>query len=717
MFDGLQARVLEKGQMGFATSEIKALMREAQIFYHQDEKPRAHLFLKEAEDKLAFTLKSVSDALAAKIVRLEEDIAAKKAAEYPTKEFELRLEKIKTYLKQEDFLKARESISSIEEGLSTLTKAISADWQLKVSDLRRDVNYKRSIGYTLDEIPGMVGEIVEYLENGDLENLEKTYAEVTETLATLKSPAGFEADWNDFQKKMNAKIAQGYKLTELNDLSLQIKTAIEAKDFKAARLFLEQAKKTLAGLKDQQPPAVQVISFSETEDLIAVEGYASDNVKIKDVAVNNSIVKLASDGKFVFRTIPHPLVKSISIVAVDLEGNVSAPVNLPIGVQGEDVNAQAEVKDASIEYSEDALIVKGKYVPGGKIKVGTLEAVCDDQGQFAVSIRPEQIKAGETISVAGMVSEDSATAETVLKIEDRWGPRMAITKESYDNSFVPSLNLDPLSYSENKATVSGQVVLAQMANIEGRVWDLGGEMASLEAENVDIDIREDGSFVASLTFDRSRKDPMVKIIAKDKSGNASETQVALDAVWSWPQLLVNDVRTFQKTLGKFSKEVTLTADMTDIAIVLDDDKGQAIVSQRLPVAAVLPPELEIQDVRYEGAKVLISGRTTADGTVSEKGKTLFAEDIAVTKDAIFTLTADYPAVDQEIILVAANIEGRLSEEVKVIVGPPKDTKAPVIYLSSPQKDKKGAIISGSVEDSSGLESLTVQGVDVNVDER
>ncbi|MBN1869550.1 MAG: FecR domain-containing protein [Candidatus Omnitrophica bacterium] len=712
--EDVERRVLEKGQQGFVTAENRALLRQARMFYELGEKPRAYLFLKEADDKLSLVLKNVSDAFTAKVARLEKEIAAKKAANYPTKEFELRLEKVKAYIKEENFLKGREALASIEEGLAAITKSVSADWQLKIADLKRNVNYKRTIGYVLDEIPGLIGEIEDYQAQGDLANLELTYNEAIDDLAKLKLPNGFEANWKEFLKQIDIKTGQGYNLKTVKDLSAQVQTAMDAGDIKSARTFLVQAKKTLDELKDQEPPKVQVISFSETEDAIKIEGYASDNTKIKNVSVNNSIVELTEEGKFQFNTIPHPSLKKLSLLATDIEGNISAPIVLALTGKGRTIDSQAALSNVTVEYAENALIVKGAFVPGGQVKIGDIETVCNADGQFTVKIKLDRNKSKDSIAAAGILSDDKTTEETILTIEDKWTPRIEITKVSYDSNIVPALNIEPLAYNENKLSVSGQVVLTQMANIEGRAFDLGGEIESLKIEGTDVDVRADGVFNASLTIDRSRKDPNVKLTAKDKSGNIAEAQVALDPTWNWPSLRVNDARTFQKSLGKFSKEIPLTADTTDIAIVLVNDNGETIVSKRLPVAAVLPPELEIQDIRYVGEKIIISGTSNADGTVSEKNKTLFKEDVQVTKGDVFSLGADYPPVDQEVILVAANIEGKLSEEVKVVVGPPRDNKAPILYLSAPEKDKKGMIVKGFVEDSSEIARLTVGGVAVEV---
>ncbi len=317
-------------------------------------------------------------------------------------------------------------------------------------------------------------------------------------------------------------------------------------------------------------------------------------------------------------------------------------------------------------------------------------------------IHPDPKEAMDTITVTGIQSGGALTEETVVAIEDKWAPEINIKEVTFNNSFVPTLKVDPLDYKENRLVVSGQVSIMQMAEVKGSISDLGGGIESLIVDGRDIEIREDGGFSASLTIDPARKDLTVKLVGKDKAGNTAETKMALDAVLDLPSVKINTAKTFLSSSGQFSRELIITEDVNDVAVVLEDSKGQVLISKRMPVAAVLPPELEIQDIRYEGKKVLISGRTTADATVSDKNKTLFTEDIEVTKNTVFTLSADYPDTVQEVVFVATNIEGKISEEVRMAIGLPNDTKAPVLYISSPQENNNMITIKGFVDDDSGV---------------
>ncbi|MCK5082539.1 MAG: hypothetical protein KAR31_06495, partial [Candidatus Omnitrophica bacterium] len=338
----------------------------------------------------------------------------------------------------------------------------------------------------------------------------------------------------------------------------------------------------------------------------------------------------------------------------------------------------------------------------------------DSKGNFAVMVHPDPKEAIETVTVTGIQSGGVLTEETVVTIEDKWAPEINIKEVSFNNNFVPTLKVDPLDYKEDKLVVSGQVSIMQMANVGGSVSDLGGGIESLTVDGRDVEIREDGTFNASLTIDPSRKDLTVKLVAKDGAGNIFETKTALDIVWNLPSVKVNTSKTFLSSSGQFSREMVITEDVNDVVVVLEDGEGQAVVSKRMPVAAVLPPELEIQDIRYEGPNVYILGRTTSDATVSDKNKTLFTEDIEAIKNTVFTLSANYPNAVQEVILVATNIEGKTSEEVRMAIGPPNDTKAPVLYISSPQENNNKIMIKGFVDDDSGVKALKVDGTSVKI---
>ena len=712
-YEDIQRDVLEKERRGFVLSEIKSILRQSQVFYEQGDAPKAYQLLDEVKDKLSFVLKKVSDALKGKIDRLENDITLKKENAYSTKELELRLEKVKGLIKAEDFLKARDLVAVLEEGILILSKSVSAEWKLKINNLKRDVTYKRSIGYDLSQIYDLMGELEDYQAQGDLVKLELTFTQAQKDLKGLKLPAGFQTNWKEFIKAKKDKEAMGYSIKEVDDLNIKIENAVNKGDIKSARSFLNQAKKLLVEMKDQEPPKVQILAYKEEEGLITIEGYASDNTKIKNVSVNNSIIELSDDGRFIFNTVPAS-VNRLSVLARDIQGNISAPVNLEVeGVEaGSDI--QGEITGEHIEYSDNEIIVKGKFAPGGQVKVGEIEAVCNDKGRFAVMIRPDKDKAMDIVTVVGVKSGGVTTDEVTLTIEDKWVPEINIEKISFNDNFVPSLKIDPLEYRENKLLVSGEVGIMQMANLDGHVRDLGRGIESLKVDGRDVEVRKDGAFSVSLTIDPSRKDLTVKIIATDKANNMTEAKTALDAAWNLPAVKINTHKTFLNSSGKFSKEITITEDVDDVTVVLEDSKGQVIVSKRLPVAAVLPPELEIQDIRYEGPKVYISGRITSDAVVSEKNKTIFTEDLETTKNTVFTLSAEYPAVAQEVIFIATNIEGKTSQEVRLAVGPPNDTKAPVLYISSPVEDNKKIIIKGFVDDDSDVKEVTVHGTPVTV---
>ncbi len=347
--EDVQKDILEKEQQGFVLNEIKSTLRQSQVLYAGGDAPKAYRMLDQTRDKLSLALKTVSDALRAKIDGLQNDISLKKTEGYPTKELELRLEKIKVSVKEQNFLKVRELVASLEEGVLTLTKSLSAEWKLKISNLKRDVTYKRSIGYDLGEISDFIGQFEQYQAQGDLINLEAMFLKAEKAFAALKLPVGFDTNWKEFTKKKKAKEALGYDLKEINDLSGKIEGAVEKGDIKLARSFLNQAEKLLAEMKDQEPPKVQVLSFNEEDGFVTIEGYASDNTKVKSVSVNNSIVQLTDDGKFLFSTAPTSSVKKLFVLARDIQGNISAPVVLEVTSSAIADDVEGEISGTSAE--------------------------------------------------------------------------------------------------------------------------------------------------------------------------------------------------------------------------------------------------------------------------------------------------------------------------------------------------------------------------------
>ena len=94
-------------------------------------------------------------------------------------------------------------------------------------------------------------------------------------------------------------------------------------------------------------------------------------------------------------------------------------------------------------------------------------------------IDPRQDDLGGSIAVVGLKGGSPIGDPVELTIEDKWAPELVITKLSFNNNFAPALNTEPLEYQDNSVVVSGQVDLKQMVNIEGKVSDIGGEIATL----------------------------------------------------------------------------------------------------------------------------------------------------------------------------------------------------------------------------------------------
>jgi len=418
-YQHLQEVVLDKETKGFVLEEVKSLLRQSFVYYENNDLARAYTLLGEAEEKLELVLKELPENLKNKIAQLQQELNDKKAQGYKTDELELIFNEITRLIEEESFLRVQELVSEIETKILNLEKDIPADLEVKLVQLREEIEYKKSLGFDLTALLDNIQALEKYVEDADIENIEATYALLEDALAQLTVPAGFEADFNVFLEALKEKEDSGFDVKEVAVLKEKIDAAVEQGDINLARSFLEQAKTKLAEIVDSEPPNLQILIFEETADAISVEGFASDNVKLDNVKVNNSVVDVTGEGKFTFSTIPAVGLEKITIVAEDISGNISPAINLDITVEAVDAGHKGEIQGASIEYVENAFIVKGTFIPGGKVTVGTDEALCDGEGHFAATIDSAKEEFSTSIAIVGTNGDGTTSPEVVLSVEDK----------------------------------------------------------------------------------------------------------------------------------------------------------------------------------------------------------------------------------------------------------------------------------------------------------
>ena len=704
-YEEIQRLVLEKESKGFSMDEIKSILRQSFIHYESSNLAKSFQLLDEAKDKLQLVLKKVSDSLQQRIDKITEEIETKKEEGYQTEEVELHLEEIKKLLEAEAFLKAQELLAAIGDNLLTLQKGIPADWEVKLNALAEEINYRKSLGYDLAGIYDLIQALEKHVDGADLLSIEEVYLKIVDALSILGLPAGFDADWQAFLKELSKKESQEFDLKEVNDLTEKIKAAIESGDINLARSFLEKAKEALEEIEDTEPPLVQILTFEETKESISIEGFASDNTQVKNVSVNSSLIELSEEGKFIYSTVPASDLKAVTIIAEDIAGNISPKITLELKVKVEAIDQKGEIVDAGIEYLEDSFLVKGKFLPGGKVEVGSHETFCNNEGNFVVTIDPTEEGLGEKTGIVGWNPDGTKTDEVALSVEDKWPPMIEIEKVYFTQNVSPTLQVDPLSYTETSVVVSGSVIFTIMANIEGTVSDLGGQVSLLKVSDREIDFDESGKFLSSFAI--SPEDISVKADAEDKAGNKSEENVTFDTEFKPPVLKINSKSAVLDSKGIFSQEIFLTKEIKEFIVELQDGEGNQITAKVLQVASILPPELEISDINYSEDKVTITGGTDPQTTVQDKDNSFFTDPFTTSDDGMFTLSANIPRDALEVLLIATNIEGKTSEEVVVKIDPPKDEEPPKLYLSYPRYENKSIFVEGSVEDNFRVASLTI----------
>ncbi|MFC1510551.1 FecR domain-containing protein, partial [Candidatus Omnitrophota bacterium] len=710
-YEELQVLILEKESKGFSLDEIKMLLRQSYVYYEAGDLSKATQLLQEAEENLQLALKDVSDALQQRIADIAIEVALKQEEGFNVDSLRNMLEEVQKLIAVEAFIEVQALVTDLEEAVLNLVKELSADWEVKLHALEEEIKYREGRGYELTGIADLLLSLEDFVNAADVVNIELIYNEIMAALEALGLPPGFEADWQDFQTSLEEKQALGFELKEITDLTDKIQVAIDDEDIALARKLLEKAKELLNTLEDAEPPTIQILTFEEAPELIRVEGFVDDNTQVDNVTVNNSSVELTEEGKFNYETIPNPGLTELQIVATDISGNVSPPIKLPITVVAVATSETGDVVDISVEYLESSFVVKGKFFPGAKVLIGDDEATCDGAGMFSVTLDPSVLVDG-SVSLVGVNPDGSNAAEVNVVVADNWAPQIEVEKVYFSETVAPTLQLNPLTYTETSAIVSGSVEFALMANVEGVVTDLGGVVSVVKVSERDVDLEADGRFLSS--FSLAQDQTSADVTAEDSAGNTAAQSVAFDAVFNPPIVHVLAEEADLNEEGVFSYEVGLTKEITEIVVELKDAEGNQITSEILPVSSILPPELDVTDVNYAQGFVTVTGVADPQVTVQDKNQALFTQSVEVAQDGQFTFSAPIPPAALDLILMATNIEGKVSEDVVVNIDPPTDDKAPSLFLSSPVFSGNTVTVSGTVEDDSGIASVRVNQEDVIV---
>lgn len=707
-YEKTEQALLQRAEMGFSVGEIKEILRESYIFYKNNDLARAYKLLGEADDQLALTSKELPVYLEDKVSELEAAVIAKKKDGYLTDDLELQIERIKKLFKSGSYIKAKIIIKNLENGLLSVTKKVPLDLELRISRLKEEVNYKKSLGFDLNTVQDSLGELENYEQKGDVKNLERICARIENSVKELKLPAGFGETWKQFLKEFDQKESLGFDVRGIKELKEGISSAIEKGDINLARSFLQRADNKLKEIKDVRPPVVQILSFSEDKGKINIEGLAADNARLKSVYINNNLVDFSAVGKFSYETVSSAMLNKVVIVAEDISGNRSPA--LEIAVKSKSAGLPGKIRPADLEYYSDSALLRVDFTAGGKIKAGGQEGFCDSKGKIRLRINPKAT-AGGNIVIEGW-NPDGTQAESVsLNTPDKWSPELEINRIYFSENIAPALNLNPLEYKANSIVISGKVEEKILVMIEGRVFDSLSGIKQLTIFNRPFEFGKEGDFTAS--FSVSLQDVLLPLHLEDCAGNIKDISVPLDIVKNSCRMTVNNKTVVLDSLGQFLQEVALSDDLKEMVVECIDSTGKILTSQRLLLAKNTAPDLEISSLIYTADKVTVSGKTDPGADVYDESGSLSAK---ASSRGVFSITAVRPDKSKEYVFKARPLAGIESKGVKIIFEPLIDKKPPRIFLSQPGFKGKKVVVEGFVEDDTSIESLTIQGQEVKLNQ-
>lgn len=704
-FEKLQTLTLEKEAQGFTVSEIKEILRMALTYYQNQDFAQGYKMLNVANDKLQLVLKDLPLYLEEKLNFIEKEILAKQQEGFDVQKLSNILDQARKLFASQSYFKLKELLEQAEAEKLTLKKIVSLEWQLKLSELEKDIEYKKSLGFDLISVYDDLRLLSQYVDASDLVGIEKIYEVIKNKLKDLGLPAGLAADWNKFLADLKEKEEQGYNVLDLKDLQNRILASFDKGDLNLARELLEKAKQKLLDLTDSQPPNIQIISFEQTPEQILVKGLATDNIKVKSILIDNSSVEFANNGEFTYQTVTSPLAEFITIVAIDSTGNLSPEIKLKIK-PGANLT-QGKLTDVVINYNKEELLISGGFIPAGKVTVNQLLLRCDAAGKFQAQLLPTIEVINQPIVVKAFDFNDAEVDQITLKVEDKIAPQIIINKVDFIDNLAPVLTVNPLVYQDDKVIISGIAQEQLMATVTGVVTDLGLGVDKLIARGSNVSFDTKGNFSFSFSLMATKPETNIVISAEDKTGNLAEINVPLDNVISAAIVLINDEEIPVDSKGEFSKLLPLTRQLKSVKIVAKDFQGNLSTAQEFPLANIFPPILEISSVVYTNDEVEISGQSSPEAEIEDKTKQLFAQPVKANASGLFNIKLPRPKQELVAVLVAYDLEKRLSSEVSLTIKPLIDVTPPRLYVSEPILNGNSLIVEGLVEDDTQIESLSI----------
>ncbi|MFC1621468.1 FecR domain-containing protein, partial [Candidatus Omnitrophota bacterium] len=715
----LMNEISEKAKLGFMVDECIELAKKAAIAYRNGAKAEAEALLLKARGMLFQSKRIIPQELLDSLAALKEEILAKKTEGFNLVELEELLSLIDRLLLDGKYIEAEQVLRDIKEKLPLLAKTIPKELAYLLKTFEEKLAKKEANGFDLTKLQNLMISIREAKESGDFEKLNTLLLEAIALLKELGPPEGLLNRLKEFKEKLEELKKSGLSSTEIESLATQIESALAKGDINQVRRLLDKIESLLLSLKDTEPPTLQVSDLGYTDTSVLVSGVCSDNVKVEEVIINGGLAILDDTGSFNKELLLVATLIEVIVSAKDSEGNESPEIIIAIPEEklsetSDDTDAIPELntRDVKLGYTEQGILVTGKTSPGAIVTAGDLNVTAEASGEFSISIEGSANLVENGLTLISQGANGNTSTEVKLNVEDKWLPELEVTDVQLYDNMPPSLNLEPLIYEDNRIGVKGNSIDAANITIQGNTLDVGLGVESLTISGQDVVLETGSLFKHTVLLTTELKSIDIEIL--DKAGNKNNLSRPVDLFLSPSLVIANGREINVDEKGDFLIHIPLTADLKEISVQAKDNLGNKTTPVKLMVADRTIPTISLGGIHYETHSVKITGQTEADSLIYDTTSVLFQDNISVDGSGLFTIEIPRPKEDITGKLAAQDASGNISEELEVTIEALKDEKPPKLTVANLVFRDNMVIVSGTVEDDTGIRSVTVNNAEVKL---
>ncbi|MBU1125711.1 MAG: FecR domain-containing protein, partial [Candidatus Omnitrophica bacterium] len=710
------AELNEKSKEGYMVDEIAEMVKRSAIAYASGRRGQAEELLAQARKMLVTTKRAIPEELLKAFEEIKTQVANKKKEGFQVTILEGLITQAEKARAENEYLSFNARIIQLKGLLAQeLEKIMPDDLRLALNAFEDLLKKKQDAGFDTTSLQTIAVTIYAAKDKGNFTALRNALAQAQNLLAQLSMPQPlrnhFQAVKDDVQKKKD----EGYEVTELENLLLQIQASLDKGALNDARLLLTRADELLEALTDTQPPTLQVnIVFSDDGLTVRVLGIAHDNIGIAWISVNGDLVSANDAGNFTKELLWNSALREVRVETQDINNNLAPEVIIPLPADklkspaaGDNAVPVLNAEDIRLTYiMPDQLKIDGTTEPGVIVDINARAVYTNSAGAFSTQLHVTQELFTRGLRIVAKNEQGNSSVPLDIPFEDKWPPLISEVRIKILDTIPPVLTVDPLEYAKQEITIRGSCHDVANIVIEGTIEDLGTGMNEVTLNGIATPL-EDGSFKTTLAL--TPELTQIQISAADAAGNTVTDQVTVDAPPVRATVYINDEEIPLGSNGAFTATLIALAQLHQVVVRAKDTHGNEATPVQLVVADVVPPLLFVGDLSYRTDSVELSGTTEPYARVSDTSAQLFTQPVSADERGIFKTTFPRPASIITATLKSEDASGNTSETVSLTVEPLEDSKPPFLTVANLDYSGNTVIVSGKAEDDSGAPTVSING--------